>query len=213
MYHHGIEPSWYHENSSSHHQSLLYRTIPLSLHPQTKPPLRLLFAASIFYHAPEFLRLLGLDFYQHLCSPIQDIVPRPGEPPVPLRCEVIVTPSFFPSSGSTSSRSSVSHFLRGWAQARVSRETGRVSLRQQVAPRKSARLSARNGADSLSDQDPAPLPPAMLHALGNVARGGGGLEKLVTQEVTYMGGRLRIGRTKDGDVFVYERCMWPRDRL
>lgn len=106
----------------------------------------------------------------------------------------------------------MTHFLRGWAQARVSRETGRVLLRQQVAPRKSARMDAGYRVGSIADPLPPPLPPAALRALGHVARGGEGLEKLVTQEVTYVGGSLRVGRSKDGDLFVYERCMWPRDR-
>lgn len=153
----------------------------------------------------------GLDFYQKLSAPIREISPKAGEPPVPFRCEVIVAPSA-DARLKRNGGPSVSHFLRGWAQARISGASGQLKLRQQVAPRRSARLTAGYRPGSFGEPLPPALPPVALRALGDVVRGGVGLEKLVTQDVTYIGGRLRVARSRDGKVFVYERCMWPRDQ-
>lgn len=206
---------------------------------------------------------------ERLSPPIQEITPRPGEPPVPFRCEVLVRPSTCggrgggdtaktspasqqqqqqgssSSSTTTATKNGLTHYLRGWAQVRATtcEKSGRryVSLRQQVAPRTVTRSSAVNdqnddsgrggptGGDKTTNsasaqgaswpvlESAAPqtkLPPAVFSALGRVARGRKGLETLVTQDVTYVGPQLRIGRTREGDLFVYERCncAWPNNK-
>lgn len=191
------------------------------------------------------------EVYQRLSPPIPEITPRTGEPPMPFRCEVIVRPAVSSTAsldnssscnnsitanndnnsnnmGNNKKRSKppVTHFLRGWAQARATtstaRETsrggisggggGRVSLRQQVAPRSATfgpGYAYRSGS-----APPPPLPSGVLGALGQVTRGGKEhLEKLVTQDVTYVGETLRVGRSrsKTGELFVYERCDWPEN--
>lgn len=120
------------------------------------------------------------------------------------------------------------YFFRGWADAPVNRgsknvatssssKRERVSLRQQVAPRAAKIVNATAGVPNRNSSypclRPTPPPPAVFNALGQVAWGGGGktLEKLATQEVTYVGPQLRIGRTRSGEVYVYERSSWPED--
>lgn len=207
--------------------------------------------------------LSGSEVCERLSPPIKEITPRPGEPPVPFRCEVLVRPYSCGGGGRglsdlspardgsqtrPSSRAGVTHFLRGWAQARsmTCEKTGRryVSLRQQVAPRtityattyqQKNDLYSRAGEYSGSGRGVGlesrssnyrnfecekvtamyeKLPPAVFCALGQVARGGKGLEKLVAQEVTYVGPKLRVGRSREGDMFVYERCTcaWPEGK-
>lgn len=174
----------------------------------------------------------GGEVYQRLTPPIVEITPKACEPSVPFLCEVILRPSerargssnkAIGTTGATSaaasaasaagdqSAKSVTYFLRGWAEAPANRggDRDRVSLRQQVAPR-SARVAGVGGAGG-GRRVSMPPPPAVFSALGHVARGGKRLEKLVTQEVTYVGEQLRIGRTKGGDVYVYERCDWPEE--
>lgn len=130
---------------------------------------------------------------------------------MPFRCEVLLRPSerLRSKAASVQSAKSVTYFLRGWAEAPANRGgRERVSLRQQVAPR-SARVAGMGGAGGRRVS--MPPPPAVFNALGHVARGGKRLEKLVTQDVTYVGERLRIGRTREGDVYMYERCDWPEE--
>lgn len=71
--------------------------------------------------------------------------------------------------------------------------------------------ATRRAAAATRAASPTP-PPAVFSALGAVGGGGGrGLEKLAKQEVAYVGKQLRIGRTRGGDVYVYERCAWPEE--
>ena len=88
-------------------------------------------------------------------------------------------------------------------------------LRQQVAPRSAVVVRRDSSAESGAGHTRVPSatpPPSLFTALGQVARGTG-LAKVATQEVTYVGAQLRIGRTADGEVYVYERCAWPEDML
>lgn len=141
-----------------------------------------------------------------------EITPKACEPSVPFRCEVLLRPSERARSKAAvvQSAKSVTYFLRGWAEAPANRgDRERVSLRQQVAPR-SARVTG-GGWGAVGRRVSMPPPPAVFNALGHVARGRKRLEKLVTQDVTYVGERLRIGRTREGDIYVYERCDWPEE--
>ena len=129
-------------------------------------------------------------------------------------------------------KASVAYFFRGWADVLAPAKSGQgACLMQHVAPR-SARVVflGGGGGDDDGDADAAadtgrrrraaraasPTPPlAVFSALGAVGTAAGGrrrqLEKLARQEVAYVGKQLRIGRTRGGDVYVYERCAWPEE--
>lgn len=121
-------------------------------------------------------------------------------------------------------KAGVAYFFCGWADHALPTTPGgeRGSLMQHVAPR-SATVFAEDGGDGgaaaaaagkRAPRVPSPTPPpAVFRALGHVARSGKGLEKLATQKVTYVGRQMRIGRTSDGDVYVYERCAWPTGEI
>lgn len=143
-----------------------------------------------------------------------EIAPRPSEPPVPFMCEVLVQPSDdvsrHPGSTDARPRAPSAAFFRGWANV-SRRDSGKVLLRQQVAPRP-AKGVVRGRPTSSRPITCKSSPTAVFSALGQVPRATKGLERLVTQEVTYVGSRLRIGRTKGGDVYVYKRCAWPEEQ-
>ena len=113
----------------------------------------------------------------------------------------------------------MAYFLRGWAHAPAhKRDSGErtMLLRQQVAPRSAVvvRRDSSGEPGAGHTRVPSATPPqSLFSALGQVAQGGKGLEKVATQEVSYVGEKLRIGRTADGEVYVYERCAWPEDML
>lgn len=126
----------------------------------------------------------------------------------------------------TPRKAGVAYFMRGWAsRSPPTKEGGGSLLRQHVAARSATVVVGNSGggggtcsaggspSNKRAARVPSPTPPAaVFSALGVVsASGGKGLEKLATQEVTYVGKQLRIGRTKGGDVYVYERCAWPGD--
>ncbi|CAM9512381.1 unnamed protein product, partial [Laminaria digitata] len=169
----------------------------------------------------------GSDFYQRLTPPITEIARRPGDSSAPFQCEVLLRPfcwskkhtqkeeedcnsptppspaGSLPKSGK---KACVAYFLRGWAHAPAhKRDSGeRMMLRQQVAPRSAVvvrRDSSSAGSGVGHTRVPSATPPqSLFSALGQVARGGKGLEKVATQEVTYVGEQLRIGRTAEGEV-------------
>lgn len=119
----------------------------------------------------------------------------------------------------------MAYFFRGWADRSPPTKPGEgASLRQHVAARSATVVPAGRGSgggDGVSGGDatnkktarvPSPTPPpAVFSALGRVSGGRRGLEKLATQEVTYVGQELRIGTTQDGNIYVYERCAWPAE--
>lgn len=108
-------------------------------------------------------------------------------------------------------KAAVAYYFCGWADhALPTRPGGGGSLMQHVAPRSATVFSGDGDAAKRTPRVPSPTPPrAVFRALGHVANSGKGLEKLATQKVTYVGRQLRVGRTRDGDVYVYERCTWP----
>ena len=115
-------------------------------------------------------------------------------------------------------KAGVAYFFCGWADHVVPTTSGgRGSLMQHVAPRTATVFSGDDGSSGAARRAPrvpSPTPPpAVFRALGRVARSGKGLEKLATQKVTYVGRQMRIGRSSDGNVYVYERCAWPAGEI
>lgn len=112
-------------------------------------------------------------------------------------------------------KAAVAYFFCGWADHRLPTMPGeRGLLMQHVAPRSATVFSGDDGAAKRTPRVPSPTPPpAVFRALGRVAKSGKGLEKLAMQRVTYVGRQMRIGRTRDGDVYVYERCAWPASEI
>ncbi|CAM9557355.1 unnamed protein product, partial [Scytosiphon promiscuus] len=143
----------------------------------------------------------GAEVYQRLTPPIMAIKPTPScKNPAPFRCEVLLRPPHGTTTTTTgkaanASKAGVAYFMRGWASRSPPTKEGKGSLlRQHVAARSATVVRAA--------RVPSPTPPAaVFSALGVVSPSGGkGLEKLASQEVTYVGKQLRIGRTRGGDV-------------
>ncbi|CAN0285605.1 unnamed protein product [Ectocarpus sp. 12 AP-2014] len=187
-----------------------------------------------------YLSRTGNEVYQRLTPPIMAIKPRPScKQPAPFRCEVLLrpaaaataatgggtadascgTPPLSPPSHGTKAapKATVAYFFRGWAdKSPPDHQREGCLLKQHVAARSATVVAGGGGRGEASagspKRAPSPTPPpAVFSALGLVAARCKGLERLATQEVTYVGKQLRIGRTTEGDVYLYERCAWPKD--
>ncbi|CAN0017391.1 unnamed protein product, partial [Ectocarpus sp. 6 AP-2014] len=175
-----------------------------------------------------YLSRTGNEVYQRLTPPIMAIKPRPScKQPAPFRCEVLLrpaaattatgggtadasyeTPPLSPPSHGTkaASKATVAYFFRGWAdKSPPDQQREGCLLKQHVAARSATIVAGGGGGGETSGgslkRAPSPTPPpAVFSALGLVAARCKGLERLATQEVTYVGKQLRIGRTTEGDV-------------
>lgn len=174
----------------------------------------------------------GNEVYQRLTPPIMAIKPTPScKQPAPFRCEVLLRPAATTASGAGTAdascetpppstkaapKATVAYFFRGWAdKSPPDQQREGCLLKQHVAARSATVVAGGGGGETSAGSPrraPSPTPPpAVFSALGLVTARCKGLERLAMQEVTYVGKQLRIGRTSEGDVYVYERCAWPKD--
>ncbi|CAM9486892.1 unnamed protein product [Choristocarpus tenellus] len=152
------------------------------------------------------------DFFQRLVEPIKELAPQMNEPSVPYRCEVLLVPEDLDEANSNPE--SWAWGLKGSAQIRGQ------CLRQQVAPIRRKDMKERPFSSVLPACSPktsstnvqhlqSPPLPLLLSGMGDVAIQQGCLESIVHQEITYIGDNIRLGRSQEGSLFVYERCQWP----
>ncbi|CAM9982984.1 unnamed protein product [Discosporangium mesarthrocarpum] len=166
------------------------------------------------------------DLFHRLLEPIREISPMHSKARVPFRCEVQLIPKGIgnkqaqPSPLQGDTRDEGGHFppptpampvlqaFQGFANICGGFLCQHLApARREDASKRSSKGGSRNSIPQVPGTPPIPL---LLSGVGDVAKGKGlCLETVVDQKLTFVGERVRIGRSRGGHLFVYERCTWP----